>query len=67
MNMNIGYYTLFNRLKDIKKPKLGLYSLKPHQGSFPDVKLQLGSLRNCFFAYKTQSSSTKRTLVKLLG
>ena len=58
---------LFKCLKDIKKQKkLGLYSLKPHQGSVPDAKLQLQSLRNCFLGYEIQSSSTKRILVEVL-
>ena len=41
--------------------------LKVHQGSAPDPKLQLRLIRNHFFPYKTQSSSTKRALVKALG
>ena len=54
-------------IKTIKSQKcLGLCPLKVHQGSVPDPKLQLRWLRNRLFLYKTQSSSTKRTSVKVL-
>ena len=57
-----------NHLKDIKKPKtLGLCPWKTQQGSTLDPKMQLQSLRNCLFPYKTQSYSLKWTLVKVLG
>ena len=45
----------------------GPFSLKAHQSSAPDPKLQLRSIQNHFFPYKTQSSSTKQILVKALG
>ena len=39
--------------------------LKPHKGSASDPKLQLQLLYNHAFPYKTQSSSTKLTLVEV--
>ena len=41
--------------------------VKPQKGSTPDPKLQLRLLCNCFFPCKTQSSTPKRTLFKVLG
>ena len=56
------------RLKTLNSQKCsGLCPLKPYQGSAPDLKLQLRSLCNHFFPYKTPCSSTKWTLVKVLG
>ena len=56
----------FQCLGEMRK-NLGLRLLKPHHGSAPDIKLQLRLRYNWFFTNKTQSSSTKRTLVKVLG
>ena len=60
---------LFNHLKDNKKIAYfeALPSETPPGGSVPDTRLQLQLLYNHVFPYKTQSSSTKCTLVKVLG
>ena len=57
-----------NALKTLKSQNnLGLCPQKAHQGSAPEPKLQKQSSCKHFFPYKTQSSSKKRTLVKVLG
>ena len=49
-------------LQPIKKPKkIGFCLLKPHQGSLSWIH------HDHSLPYKTQSSSTKRTLLKLRG
>ena len=55
-------------LMTLKSQKcLSLFPVKAHQISAPDPKLQKQWLCNNFFLYKTQSSSKKQTLVKVLG
>ena len=57
-----------NALKTLKSQNnLGLYPQKAHQGSPPGSKLQKQLLCKHFFPCKTQSSSKKRTLVKVRG
>ena len=68
-NAIVSCLVVFTTLNSQKKPTSlpGFYPLKAYQGSAPDLKLQLRSLCNRFFPYKTQCSSTKWTLVKVLG
>ena len=68
-NAIVSCLVVFTTLNSQKKPTSlpGLCPLKAYQGSAPDLKLQLRSLCNRFFPYKTQCSSTKWTLVKVLG
>ena len=57
-----------NALKTLKNQNsLGLWPQKTRQGSPAGPKLQKQLLCKHFFPYKTQSSSTKRTLVKVRG
>ena len=57
-----------NALKTFKKQNnVGLWPQKAHQGSPGGPKLQKHLLCKHFFPYKTQSSSTKRALVKVRG
>ena len=51
-------------LNTLKSQKKGLCPLKPHQGSTLDPNYDSDYH---FFPYKTQSSSTKQTLVKVIG
>ena len=67
-------YSFFNatvRLKALKTLKnqnnLGLCPQKAHQGFLAGPKLQKQLLCKHFFPYKTEPSSTKRTLVKVRG
>ena len=60
-------YSFFNIITCYLIALKTLKPLKPHQEFLPETKLQLQSLCNHLFTYKTQSSSPKRTLVKLLG
>ena len=54
-----SFFKLFSRL--------GALPTESYQSSAPDPKLQLLSLLNRFFPYKTQSSSLKRASVNVLG
>ena len=51
---------IVNYFKDIKKSKI--FGVLPDKGSVADSKMQLRLLGNRFYAYKTQSFSTKQTL-----
>ena len=53
-------------MQPLIRPKKIVLPPETLQGSAPDHKLQFRPLRNSFFAYETQSSFTKRKLVKLL-
>ena len=62
------HFNVFNCLKDIKKQKaLGALPLENPLALCPRPQAALPTrpLRYCFFAYKTQSFSTKGTLVKV--
>ena len=59
---------ILNALKTLKNQNnLGLCPQKAHQGFPAGPKLQKQLLCKHFFPCKTQSSSTKRTLVKVRG
>ena len=68
MNIVFQCHCLFKRLKDIEKPKQ-FGSLPPE--SPPGLSLRLKTAKTIalkhFFPFKTQSSSKKRTLVKVRG